>query len=86
MMLQLYTLESIDSVYEVKTVEDLEFIDNLIPEDRTVQTDFKISDIVHVLWDDNEMYEAIIEDISGKFVLGLFIVNFLESKENYLNK
>ena len=70
----------------MKTVEDLEFIDNLIPEDRTVQTDFKISDIVHVLWDDNEMYEAIIEDISGKFVLGLFIVNFLESKENYLNK
>ena len=72
-MLQLYTLEyflvqyCIDSVYEVKTVEDLEFIDNLIPEDRTGAADFKVSDIVHVLC---EMYEVIIEDISGKFVLG----------------
>lgn len=50
----------IDSVYEVKTVEDLEFIDGLIPDDRTGPTDFKKSDVVHVLWDDNEMYEAIL--------------------------
>ena len=48
-------------MFQVKTVDDIEFIDGVVPEDRDGPTDFFKNDVVNVLWEDGEMYEAIIQ-------------------------
>ena len=58
----------IDNVYEVKTGEEMEFVNGESPIDRTGPTDFRKGDVVNVLWDDDELYEAIILDISSKLL------------------
>lgn len=54
-----------DNVFEVKTVDDIEFANGEVPVGRNRPTDFR-KNVVNVLWKDDEMYETVIQEVSGR--------------------